>query len=1050
MQLQCSRCRKVLDFSGDPPSFCAYCGSALKDTSPPLPKASEAETLAPTDLPLAPAVPPAADVPEVIGGYRLLRTLGCGGMGTVYEAEETATGRHVALKLIARDYAASPEAVDRFRQEGRLASAVSHPRCVFVLAADEANGRPYIVMELMPGPTLQDLLDSDGPLSPRQAVAKILDVIEGLREAHRLDVIHRDVKPSNCFLEANGRVKIGDFGLSRSLSGGLHITRTGAFLGTVLYAAPEQVRGERADRQSDLYAAAATLYTLLVGRAPFQTGDAAATLARIVADDPPPLRDKRPDVPGTLERVILRGLERDRSRRWRDLEEFRLALLPFAPGRESPASLGTRFVALLLDCLVIWPVGAAVRCLFALLLTGDVRNAFNPSFTLRFDYMLLGPTIFILYFTLMEGRGDASLGKRALGLRVRTANNDLPGLGRGLARTFVFYPLCFLGAIGTQFLFLAFFGREAMADPMKLARDWRFLAVALAQYPLYAVGWGLLFGSMRARNGYRGLHEWASGTRVITLPRPDERRALRPRRLGEESAPLPGGPGRVGPFQVRGSLGQAGAGTVLLGEDPTLGRQVLLWVRPSAEPPLRAARRELGRAARLRWLAGGVEGDHRWDAFPVPRGCPLPDWIAAAGPLPWRYVRPLLEELAGELDAARADETLPPRLGPEQVWVDEQGGVQLVDVALTGASPTQSDLPPDERAAAFLVEAATLALEGKPRAAGEPPAPVRAPLPLHARPLVDRLLGVRRPFKSLGALREALAENGRQPAEVTRPRRTAQAALFGVFVLFGLCVLFASAMRPIFEAVRASTEVMEADAVLQAVKEGAERDFVVTALGPAPGSRLTALAQLRGDRQLAERVEAARDERVRLRDAQRDYLGTLGRGYSGLIEQQALPVLQATAERRAALSAYRASARGMIRPVVRDYDAPLIGELITVGFAPALWFVWSLLLRGGLSLRLAGLDLVTRDGRRAGRFLCASRTFLVWLPPMVLLGGSAWLGAVYWTSWQAGAPAAWASAMAFVTWWLGVALLPGYVALAILFPARGPHDRLAGTWVVPR
>src|SRR5437763_12632182 len=101
---------------------------------------------------------------------------------------------------------------ERVRRDGHLASSIAHPRCVFVLAADEDAGRPYIVMELMPGSTLKDLIDQQGPLPPDQAVAKILDVIEGLQESHRLEVIHRDVKPSNCFLETDGRVKIGDFG----------------------------------------------------------------------------------------------------------------------------------------------------------------------------------------------------------------------------------------------------------------------------------------------------------------------------------------------------------------------------------------------------------------------------------------------------------------------------------------------------------------------------------------------------------------------------------------------------------------------------------------------------------------------------------------------------------------------------------------------------------------------------------------------------------------------------------------------------------------------
>ena len=200
MQLICPRCQHTLEFSGDRPSFCGYCGSALAETKALTPVDPEAPTLAP-----GPAAPADEAVPEVVGGYRLLRVLGGGGMGTVYEAQDAASGRRVALKLISQQYAGSPDAVERFRQEGRLASTVSHPRCVFVFAADEAAGRPYIVMELMPGSTLDDRVEKNGPFAPQDAIVAILDVIEGLEEAHRHGVIHRDVKPSNCFLEADGR-----------------------------------------------------------------------------------------------------------------------------------------------------------------------------------------------------------------------------------------------------------------------------------------------------------------------------------------------------------------------------------------------------------------------------------------------------------------------------------------------------------------------------------------------------------------------------------------------------------------------------------------------------------------------------------------------------------------------------------------------------------------------------------------------------------------------------------------------------------------------------
>jgi serine/threonine protein kinase len=275
-------------------------------------------------------------------------------MGTVYEAEDSASGRRVALKLIAADSVASPRAVERFRQEGRLASTIAHPRCVFVLSADEEAGRPYIVMELMPGETLQSLVEQSGPLPPREAIGKILDVIDGLIEAHHVGIIHRDVKPSNCFLETDGRVKIGDFGLSKALDSQVQLSVTGGFVGTPLYASPEQIKCEVIDARTDVYSTAATLYYLLAGRPPFQESDATATLARIVSDPVPPLRSLGLAVPAALDLALLRGLERDRERRWRTLGEFRAVLLAFGP--RSHASAPRRLRGLLAALVTRAPI----------------------------------------------------------------------------------------------------------------------------------------------------------------------------------------------------------------------------------------------------------------------------------------------------------------------------------------------------------------------------------------------------------------------------------------------------------------------------------------------------------------------------------------------------------------------------------------------------------------------------------------------------------------------------------------------------------------------
>ena len=454
MQLVCPNCRQALSFSGQRPAFCAYCGK-------PLPPVAEADTVA-FDGDAAPAAEDGG-APSEIGGYRLLRRLGEGGMGRVYEAEDAA-GRRVALKLISADFAASPAAVERFRREGRLASGVSHPRCVFVLAADEAAGRPYIVMELMPGTTLQDLVDRDGPMPIEKAILKISDVIDGLREAHRLGVVHRDVKPSNCFLDADGRVKIGDFGLSKSLVASDALTRTGTFIGTPLFAAPEQIKGEAVGPQADVYSTAATLYCLLTGRAPFQGGDPAATLARIVCDPAPPMRSLRRDLPAALDKAVLRGLERDPAKRWRDLDEFQAALSPFVPGRLSIGGLGIRFGAFVVDYVGLMLLGLPLFFLtVAATGGGDPWDAHIRP--VRFVVQqLAGVLLWGAYFGVCEALWGCTPGKRWLGLRVYRARAvERPGAAAVALRTFLFFFLLNLGSIALGVLLLS--DAADLADP---------------------------------------------------------------------------------------------------------------------------------------------------------------------------------------------------------------------------------------------------------------------------------------------------------------------------------------------------------------------------------------------------------------------------------------------------------------------------------------------------------------------------------------------------------------------------------------------------------
>jgi uncharacterized RDD family membrane protein YckC len=744
MQIVCGKCGKVLEYSGDCPLFCAYCGQALTDTSSNTPSGFDPEGLTQVGA----SAGGSGTKLRTLGGYKLMRELGSGGMGAVYEAEETASGRRVAVKLITPEFAGAGDAVDRFRQEGRIASMVAHPRCVFVHSVDEEAGQPYIVMELMPGCTLKDLVDREGPLAPEDAIAKILDVVEGLQAAHRLEVIHRDVKPSNCFLEPDGRVKVGDFGLAKSLVKDAHLTKTGAFVGTPHFASPEQIKSEPIDQQTDVYSVAATLYYLLTGKPPFWGSDSAATLARIVSDPAPPLRSLRPELSPALEQVVLRGLDRDRKRRWPDLQSFRQALVSLVPARLSLGGLGLRFGAFVIDFALLWLVSLAVHAL--------VGSFLNNSAQARLLARSADISIFMLYFSILEHVWGCSLGKGILGLRVCTTRwIDPPGWGAVLVRTAVFCCLIPLGALVSA-LMLFFVPADLPVGHIDFLLKWGWAGLGLS----------ILGLSMRRSDIYQGLHEIVSGTRVVQLAGQPQRENLlhgggwllsflQSRRLNQgmpQSAALPE---RLAGFAIKGALKWSPNDKVLLGEDASLGRRVFIWLRPTSEPALDPARRDIGRRTRLRWLACGKQGDQQWDAILAPLGCPLPELIQSEGTLSWHDARPLLEDLAGELSAACDEGTLPTSLSGVQVWVQADGRAQLADTALraTGEDGQKPGTSPPQRALFLLAQVAALALDGKPYSPGTV---IHASLPPDARKTMDRLLGKGQPFETVAQFQAEL------------------------------------------------------------------------------------------------------------------------------------------------------------------------------------------------------------------------------------------------------------------------------------------------------
>ena len=925
MYADCAECGESNEYRGSRPRYCGFCGKTLDELSTTTVVGMRGDATV-AHHPIwgggAEVTGPHA-MPERVGGYRMIRELGRGGMGTVYEAEETEHGRRVALKLLSHEISASPDALERFRQEGRLASTMAHPRCVFVLNADEDEGRPFIVMELMPGSTLADLVNAEGPLPIRRAVPKILDVIEGLREAHRLGLIHRDVKPSNCFMEADGRVKVGDFGLSKSLVADSNLTRTGSFLGTPLYASPEQIKGEVLDPRTDVYSVAATLYYLLAGRAPFQGSDAASTLAKIVSEPPRPIRALRPDLPAELERIIHRGLERNRERRYRDLGELAEALLPFAPGRLRIGGLGLRAAALLMEVfLTKWVIIALVNVIVAL----ASRGVKSPSFTE--EYMLsaaLDLAIFGIAYFLVEPIWGASPAKLLLGLRIKGAGGETPEPRTILARNLIFWAAA---SLSWQVLALAL-GATGHSG-------WLGLALPLRLACLAAV-----VSTMRTSNGYAGLHDQATSTRVVMLPRMKVRKAAGARRaIGRDRGVVARPVGvmkAIGPFKVRGAVRWEEGRKVLAAEDSSLGREVWIVMRPKQSPAPEPNRRELTRATRPRWLFGGEQTEGRWDAFIAPAGCPLADLAGPEG-LPWRDARPLLEDLVEELHAAARDGTLPDGLTTEQLWVQPDGRAMLVDPL---ATPPPADGDPDlafERACGFVRDVAALALMGG-RLGRKGKGKIRAALPRHAWAILDRLPPGPAAFPDFDALQHELAETQDRPVEVTRSARAVQVAASSALLALAMLLVFG---------------------VTLLVLSGYLVEYGI----PTPSGKMI--------------VFSPREARN--------------------------------------------------------------GALIVLGAVGGLLVATSAATRGGLVLPMLGCCLTTEAGKPAGRWRCAWRSLLVWGTPTAILAGAV----------MAQGPGRGANATAWTLLATSMILVAAYIPLAIGWPARGPHDRLAGTVLVPK
>ena len=278
------------------------------------------------------------------GKYALLREIGAGASGKVYEAEHLVVGKFVAIKVMNRESFADPEHRDQFVSEARAAARIAHANVVDIHDLGlTPDGVPYLVMELLRGETLEDIIDTRGALPPQYACELMLQVLAAVSAAHAQGFLHCDLKPANVMITHprpdRPHVKVLDFGIARKMSE-IDGRAPGGAGGTPMFMAPEQARGEAVDARCDIYSASAMLYAMLAGQDPFEGNSAGAVLQRVVAGDFAPLSRVNPQVPKLLATIVERGLALEPRRRIDSAEEYAELLQPFIGAAAQALSLG--------------------------------------------------------------------------------------------------------------------------------------------------------------------------------------------------------------------------------------------------------------------------------------------------------------------------------------------------------------------------------------------------------------------------------------------------------------------------------------------------------------------------------------------------------------------------------------------------------------------------------------------------------------------------------------------------------------------------------------
>lgn len=945
----CKACGADLP-SGTAGALCESCRSEAAHT-PTLRRESTTPagisvTTASLDSPAPQRALPAAG--DTFGPYRILRPLGSGGMGAVFEAEEASSGRRVALKVLGRAID-SVEMRKRFLREGRLAASVNHAHAVYVYGTEEIEGRPAIAMELVAGGTLQDRVAARGPMPVAEAVDAVLQLIAGLEAAAAIGVLHRDVKPSNCFVDADGSVKVGDFGLSISMlaPGETQLTTQGTFLGTPAFASPEQLKADDVDLRSDLYSVGATLFYLLTARMPFDADNMVKLIATVLDTPATSPSVRRPDLPRGLSDAVLRCLEKQRERRFATYDDLRRALLPFGSASPAPAPLGPRLLAGLIDLTV----GTALVIAFHALVLGDVGSVLEmqgltaPQFLLR----MVGPYFLLLaWFFVPEGIWGATAGKAIFRLRLRGKDGGAIGIGRAALRALVCLQLPALPSM----IYALVLGREAMAGGRwGGALGAGFYAFLLA-----------LFLPARRRNGYAAIHDLLFGTRVVLAPTRQPRPVFE---LQAEPAAAPAGAAQIGPYEVIASLESTSDGEWLLGRDPRLLRSV--WIRRRATEALSPFPRAIARPRRLRWLNGRRTVEEHWDAFEAPSGSALPRILDRRRD--WETTRAWLLDLGEELLTASKEGSLPDLLALDRVWIAADGGVKLLEFPAPGGPATcpAQRASDDGASARLLARVAVAVLEGRSDMAASSLLPA-VPLPLHARAWLQGL-----PATGLEAAIVSLRGIVRQPASVSWQRR--------------LALLVACALFPLLD-----TAFVGVGFTIQR-RWAAEHPGILPlriCLATAANEGRNAEQRHWAEVYIAARLRATVEDPREMNSIYAQSLIDEGRRKEArrIVAENPSPDPKDVASAEIAMRPYidrRMKDMGVLTGRRGTWDVlgyVALGTLLILVTLPAI--VSGLLFRGGLVLGIVGVAFVRRDGAPAGRGRVFFRQLVAGAPALLM------------------------------------------------------------------